>query len=97
MYVALAQAGGADPEELGLLVKLANGSAPTITHAGAQAADQLVNQIGQHAFVGHPAFDALGHQLSTAGGFLRVAVRRALRHSAHGPHSAITLESAALI
>ena len=43
------------------------------------------------------AFDALRHQFAAAGGFLRVAVGRALRHRAHGTHAAIALESAALV
>src|ERR1041385_1029918 len=93
--VALAQAGGGDAEEAGLCLQLVDVAGAAVAHAALQTADQLVDEIGDRAFGGDAAFDALGNKL--AAGFLGVPVAAALRHGAHRAHAAVGLERAALI
>ena len=40
--------------------------APAVAHARPQAADELVDEVGQRPAVGHAALDALGHELVAA-------------------------------
>src|SRR4029077_3719085 len=64
----------------------------------AQAADELIGEGGQGAFVGHAAFDSFGDGLAALDFvFLGVAVGGALLHGGGGAHAAVGLEGAALI
>ena len=61
-----------------------------IAHGGAQTADQLVDDGGHRALVGHLPLDPLGHQLQRVPHFLlEIAVGRAARHGADRAHAAI--------
>src|SRR5207249_221368 len=40
------------------------GPAAAVTHSGAQAADQLINEWGQLTLVGDAALDSFGHQFA---------------------------------
>ncbi len=95
MDVAFAQPRRSHPQETRPLLKFANVLAAAVAHAGPQSTYQLIHQLGERPFVRHAALDALRHQL--AAGVLRVAVRRSLRHRAHGAHAAVALERTPLI
>ncbi len=99
MDVALTDPGVGDAHETGLGTHLGDVVAAGVAHAGAQPAGKLVDD-GQHrALVGHPALDALGHQLLDArGGILEVTVAGALGlgHRPQGAHAAVGLVGAAL-
>src|SRR6266699_5226558 len=60
--VALAQAGAGDANEARLFLHLLDGGAAGIAHRLAQAADQLVDQRPQHAFVGYARLDTFGDE-----------------------------------
>src|ERR1044071_5760995 len=95
--VRLLEAGGADADEARLLLKLFDGAAARVAHAGAQAADELSHHVGQSALVGDAPLDAFGDELRLdVGRLLRVAVLRALAHRADTPHAAVRLERAPL-
>src|SRR6185369_15958883 len=73
-----------------------------VAHAGAEAADELLDDEGERALVGHAALDALGHELHAELGallVLHVAVPAAfaLAHRFEGAHAAIELVGAALV
>ena len=101
MHVALAKARRGDFDKLRPLLHLGNGGAAAIAHAGAQAAGHLVDDGDDAAFVGHAAFNALGHELVGIGvasaAFLEVAVCTALAHGANGAHAAVAFVAAALV
>ena len=79
-------------------------AAAAVAHAGAQAADELVNHRRDAALVRDAALDPLGHELL---GRLRVrieielvlevAVAAAAAHRAERSHAAVFLEAAALV
>ena len=78
--------------------------AAAVAHAGAQAADQLMDHRGDAAFVGDAPFDAFRHQLLAAPRaavevelVLEVAVAAAAAHRADRAHAAVLLEAAALV
>ena len=78
--------------------------AAAVAHAGAQAADQLMDHRGDAALVRDAAFDAFRHQLLAGLGVgveielvLEVAVAAAAAHRAERAHAAVFLEAAALI
>src|SRR5262245_45551280 len=58
--VALAEAGRGNPDQFRVPLQLNDRLAPAVAHPGAQAADQLVDQPRDAAFVGDAAFDAFG-------------------------------------
>ena len=64
--VALLEARRGDPDELALGLELGDGARPDVEHRLAQSADELVRDGRQRAAVGHPALDALGHDLVVA-------------------------------
>src|SRR5690606_23308320 len=100
MHVAFADAGGGDADELGFGAHFFHVAATGEAHAGAQAADQLEDDGGHRAFVGHAAFDAFGHQFGGAGfDVLEVSVAGAvaLVHGAERAHAAVGLVAAALV
>src|SRR6266545_3776038 len=74
VHVALAQAGGADAHEAGARAQLVDVAAADVAHAGAQAADELVDRLRERAAVGHAALDALGHELVGRDVALEVAI-----------------------
>src|SRR5262245_23146087 len=51
VHVALAEARGRNPNELRLVLKLRDRRAAAIAHAGAEAADELMDHGGDAAFV----------------------------------------------
>jgi hypothetical protein len=50
----------------GVLLQLFDGGAAEVAHAGAQAADELVDHGFERAAMGHAAFDAFGDELGEA-------------------------------
>ena len=79
-------------------------AAAAVAHAGAQAADELVDHRGDAALVRDAALDAFGHELlgAVAVGVevelvLEVAVAAAAAHRAERSHAAVLLEAAALV
>jgi hypothetical protein len=60
---------GRDPQEARVLVQLEMRirARAAVAHAGAQAAHELIDQVGQRSLGGHAAFDAFRHQLGTVG------------------------------
>src|SRR5688572_13115844 len=100
--VALAGAGGRDANELRAALELGDGRGAAIAHAGAQAADELMNHRRDAALVGNPPLDALGDQFLGGAAplqielVLEVAVAAAAAHRANGSHAAVFLVAAAL-
>src|SRR5690606_15875851 len=71
-----------------------------VAHGRSQAADELVDDVGERALVDDPALDALGDQLVLGGDVaLEVAVLRvrAGLHGAHRAHAPVLLEPLALV
>ena len=93
----LAHAGGGDLHEAGVAAHLGDAAAAGVAHAGAQAADHLVDDRRHRALEGHAAFDAFRHELlDFARGVLEVAVLAALGHRTQRAHAAIALVATAL-
>src|SRR5204863_75354 len=71
--------------------------------SAARAADKLIDQRGDAAFVRDPAFDALGDELVGSAGrveielVLEIAVAAPAAHRADRTHAPVLLEAAALI
>ncbi len=83
MDVRLAQACGGDANEARLVLKLADVAATRVAHAGAQAADELRDHLGERPLVRHAPFDAFGHELRfDLNFFLTVTITRTLTHRA---------------
>ena len=61
--VAFPQSRWGNPQEARFPLQLADVARAAVAHAGFQAADQLVDKIGQRAFGRNPPFDAFGRQL----------------------------------
>src|SRR5690348_18157715 len=110
--VAFAAAGPADADELGLLLEFGNAAAAAVTHAGAQAADQLGDDHGEGAAIGDASLDAFGNKLGEAVaivflhgdgegrvgvGALIIAFTGAGGHGGQRSYAAIGFESAALV
>src|SRR5204862_6154183 len=76
-----------------------NSFGSAVTHAGTQAADKLIDEIGKRPFEGHTTFDSLRHQLpgSPLAAGLAVSFARSLHHRTEAAHSAIGFERAALV
>src|SRR5207245_9688459 len=68
VHVAFPQAGAADANEARLLEQLRNRRAATVTHAGFQSADHLVNNHCDGPAVGHSSLDAFRNELRQAVG-----------------------------
>ena len=99
VHVALAQARRGDAHEARAARAAPRAfGAPTVAHARAQAADELVDVDRERAAVRHAALDALGHELLVVVDLaLEVAVLAALRHRAERAHAAVDLVRAALV
>src|SRR4051812_37456135 len=80
--VALAEAlrGGADEPRRG--AEVLDGLRAGVAHAGAEAADQLVEDRGERAAVRDATLDAFRHELLVGGAALAVAILAALLHRA---------------
>ncbi len=93
-----AQACTGDTDKAGALVECIYISCTGISHRGAQAANQLMQDIAQRPFVGNTAFNAFGYQFH---GFiyitLEVPVLAALLHGTNRAHAAIGFIGASLI
>ena len=71
---------------------------PAVAHRGAEAADHLVDEVGEVAAVGDASLDALGDELAvgwTSG--LAVAVGGARAHRALRAHAAVGLVASAAV
>ena len=98
--VGLVKASAGDLYEFRLGAHFLNIAAAGVTHGGAQAAHQLVDDGAHHAFIRHATFDAFRYQFFGTGIFvLEVAVGAALvlGHRAHGPHAAVGFVGTALV
>ena len=95
--MAFLQARSCDADKLPLPAQVLDGRRAAVTHAGAQAAHQLIDRIGQWSLIRHATLHAFRHQLLV--GLLEIAVAGAvgLCHGAQAAHAAVHLEAAALI
>src|SRR5690606_22920181 len=98
VHVRFTHTGGSDFHELRLVAHVFNSGATAVTHGGADAAYQLVDD-GQHtALVGYTAFDAFRHELvGVVGRVLEVAVGRAFRHGPQAAHTTVGLVRPTLV
>src|ERR1700722_9577846 len=62
--MAFGYAGGADADEAGISSKRFDVFCGAVSHPGAQAADELIDEIAERAAVWDTALDAFGHQLA---------------------------------
>ena len=76
--VGFAQAGVGDADEARFLWSSSMVAQPQIAHAGAQAADELVDHGFERPAIGHAAFDAFGNELGEAVAAVALAVDDAL-------------------
>ena len=60
--VAFAEAGAGDAAEAGVGLEVLDVGAAGVAHSGAEAADELVDDGGDGAFVADTAFDAFGDE-----------------------------------
>ena len=95
--MAFDHTGRRNTDEPGLRPELVETVCSAIAHAGPHAANQLVNEIGQHSFVRHAALDAFGNQLAHGGSLLAVSVRAAHDHGPERSHAAIGLERSPVV
>src|SRR5207237_697607 len=82
--VRLFEARRADADEARLFLELADCAAAGVAHAGAQAADELRDHLGERALVGDAPLDAFGGDdghASLARSLHAVVYRRHLRHA----------------
>src|SRR3954469_10864902 len=97
MHMRLPHARGGDLHELRLAAHLVDGGAAGVSHACAQAAEQLLDHPDRAALVRDAALYAFRDQLVDVHvGILEVAVGRTLLHGAERAHAAIRLVRAAL-
>src|SRR6266702_4799148 len=66
MHMALAEPCAGDADELCVFLQLLDGFAAEVSHAGAQAADELVDHRFERPAIRDAAFDALGNELGKA-------------------------------
>jgi hypothetical protein len=92
--VAFFETTGGDADETGFGAEFVERVGPDVAHAAAQAADELEDDFGKRALVGHAGLDAFGDEL--AGAVLAVAVARAFAHGFEAAHAAVFFEGAAL-
>ena len=103
VHVRFAEAGGRDANQLGLALQLGDRRAAAVAHAGAQAADQLVDHRGDAAFVRDASFRCLPARSFVARPafevelVLEVAVAAAAAHRADRAHAAVVLVAAPLV
>ena len=95
--VAFAEAGGGDADEFAELREFGERACADVAHAAFEAADELIGEAVERAFVGDAPFDAFGNGLAAFGAFLGIAIGGAGFHGAGGTHAAVGLEGAALI
>src|SRR5437763_1134893 len=63
VQVAFGHAGGGDAAEAGFGAEAFDVGGAAVAHAGAEAADHLIDKIAQVAAIGDAAFDAFGDEL----------------------------------
>src|SRR5439155_14911839 len=97
MRMAFAHAGCSDADELGALQRVNIGRS-AITHACAQAANELEHFFAQRSLVRHPTNDAFGNKLAcVVCAFLEVAVFASLAHGFYASHPAIYFVLSSLV
>ena len=99
MDVGFTPAGGRDFDELGAGAHFVDRAAAAVAHGGAQAADHLIDDLGERALVRDHAFDAFRNELVDVAlvVVLEVAVGGTLAHGTEGAHAAVGLVGAALV
>src|SRR5437868_843378 len=93
--MAFAQTGAGNADKAGTLLKFRDGVRAEVPHAGAYAAQYLMDRVVKGAFEGHAPLDAFGDE--TCVGVLTIAVAGAFAHGALTAHAAIVLVGPALI
>src|SRR5690606_10806975 len=102
VHVALAHAGRRTANQPGLALPPGDVGAAAVAHAGAQAADELVDDRRRRTLVRDPPLNPFGYQLvGRPASFqielvLEVAVAAAAAHGANRPHAAVLLVAAPL-
>ena len=75
--MALPQPCAGDPDKLGLLMKVGDGVAAAVSHAGADAADELVDRFAERTLERHARHDPFGNEFVDVDlAFLEIAVGR---------------------
>src|SRR5690554_4906284 len=88
--VALTHTGIGNPHKFRLGAHFVHGGAASVTHGGAQAANQLVHDVTHRALAGNTTFDTFRNQLFNAfAGVLEVTVAGALPHGTQGTHTTV--------
>lgn len=82
MHMRFTDSRGCDFDEFSFGMHVADGAASQITHAGSDTSSQLVNDIGEIAFIRDASFHTFRYQFIClmAFGFLEIAVARSLLH-----------------
>src|SRR5690606_25987596 len=92
VHMRFTHACGSNFYEFRFLVQIFDGAAATIAHGSTQAADQLINDGNNTAFVRDASLNAFRYELvDVIGRVLEVAVGRTIGHRAKAAHAAIRL------
>ena len=95
--MVLDHGGGGDAHEAGVVEGL-DVLGTTVAHAGAEAADELIDGLAEGALVRHAGHDALRHELAGVAGLrLEIAVLGAGLHGLDGAHASVCLELTAIV
>src|ERR1700678_2144643 len=89
--VAFAEGRESDFQERGVCPQVGEAGRAHIAEAGAEAADQLGDGIGERSFVGDPALHSFGHEGASAFLHLHVSVGGAELHRTDRPHASVHL------
>src|SRR5690606_30306480 len=95
--VALTHTGIGNPHKFRLGAHFVHGGAASVTHGGAQTANQLVHDVTHRALAGNTTFDTVRNQLlNTFAGVLEVTVAGALPHGTQGTHTTVSFVATTL-
>src|SRR5436309_5104641 len=104
--MTLEDRGAGNLDEAGSSPEFFDRAGAAVTHACAEAADELEDEVGQGPLVGDATFHSLGDELLGSGAFtvaggpaclLAVSFVRALGHGAERAHAAVGLEAPAAV
>src|SRR5215212_9102705 len=96
--MAFRHAGAGDAAEAGFAAEGFDIGGAAVAHAGAEAADHLIDEVAQWAAIRDSAFDAFGDEFFGLGDLaLAIAVFGAVDHGPHATHSAVGFVSPSLI
>src|SRR5690606_24460364 len=98
MYMALANRGLRDANELGFCLQFRDAGGANVAHPSAQSADELVQHRSNRSLVGYLALDTLRHEFQgILHLLLEVAVGAAAGHGPNRSHAAVSFVCAPLV